>query len=180
MIDINREAPYGTVELKIRKIVEQISGVNYLFVNNDLANYDFDRIVGPTIVYFMPLEGTFDFRWNCVKDSPRTSIAFVVHHEFDFDGEGHDQNTERMKRLCFLFVKLLNDSGYFEPIEGDVDYNVFTNDYDDNMVGVSIEPELKEIEGVLLCDIIERDLDKELADEFENSQEQETETEENG
>ena len=172
MIDINREAPYGTVEMKIRRIVDKMVDVNYLFVNESLANIDLDNIniVGPTVVFFMPLDGVFQFKWNCVIDKPDTTIAFVVHHEFDFDGEGCDQNIERMKRLCFMFVKLLNESGYFEPIEGDVDYTVFVNAYDDNVVGVSIAPQLKEIEGVLLCDIIERDLDKELEVDFTSSE----------
>lgn len=146
------EARYGTVELKIRRIVEQLEDVNYLFMNWSQANDEIDNIEGPTIIYVLPPSGSLDFHYTSVKDYPESQIAFVASTEFDFEGEGNDNIIERMKRLCIRFVRKLNESGYFEQIQGQLKYQVLYDYLDQNVTGIVITPPLKEEEGVFICD----------------------------
>lgn len=143
---------YGTVERKIRTIVESMDGVEYLFMNWAQANEKIDHINGPTVIYILPPSGTLDFDYARVKDYPESQIAFVASTEFDFEGEENDNIIEQMKRLCMRFIKSLNESGLFEPIEGRLSYRVLYDCFDKNVTGIVITPQLIEEEGVSICE----------------------------
>ena len=145
-------AKYGTVEQKIRGIVESMEGVNYMFKNWAQANVDLDHVEGPTVIYVLPPSGELDFHHSSVKDYPESQIAFVSSTEFDFEGDENDNIIERMKRLCIRFVRAVNESGLFEPIEGRITYRVLYDHLDENVTGIVITPQLIEEEGVILCD----------------------------
>lgn len=147
----------GTVEGKVRAIVEAMGAdVDYLFMNWAQANVELDRIEKPTVVYVLPANGYLDVQWNQIKDRPDTFIAFVASTEFDFEGEENDCIIETMKRLAMRFIRTLNESGYFEPIEDDLRYEVLYDHLDQNVTGIVIHPRLEEIVGVRICDDIER------------------------
>lgn len=147
------EGRLGTVEAKVRKIVESLGeGISYQFCNWAQANVELDKIKKTTIVYVLPASGKLLFTWRQVLDRPSTQIAFVSPTDFDFDGAENDSIVEEMKRLCIRFVKALNESGYFEEIEGEQDYQVLYDHLDVNVTGIVISPILKELEGVNLCD----------------------------
>ena len=142
----------GTVEGKVRTIVESIGGdVEYRFANWAQANVSLDKVKIPTIIYVLPPSGTLDFSWRDVKDRPNTQIAFVCNTKFDFNGQENDGIIEAMKRLCILFIRKLNDSGMFETIEGSVPYRVLYDYLDSNVTGIVIEPTLKEVVGITVC-----------------------------
>lgn len=146
-------AKYGTVEQKVRTIVESMGeDVSYMFKNWSQANEEIDHIDGPTIIYVLPPSGDLDFGYSQVKDYPQSQIAFVASTEFDFEGEENDNIIEQMKRLCIRFVKSLNQSGLFEPIEGRLTYRVLYDYFDQNVTGVVITPPLVEEEGVFICE----------------------------
>lgn len=146
-------AKYGTVEQKVRTIVESMGeDVSYMFKNWSQANEEIDHIDGPTIIYVLPPSGDLDFGYSQVKDYPQSQIAFVASTEFDFEGEENDNIIEQMKRLCIRFVKRLNQSGLFEPIEGRLTYRVLYDYFDQNVTGVVITPPLVEEEGVFICE----------------------------
>ena len=84
-------------------------------------------------------------------DRPNAQIAFIAPTDFDFDAEENDCIVEEMKRLCIRFIKELNNSGYFEELEGDQDYQVLYDHLDVNVTGIVISPILKELQGVNLC-----------------------------
>lgn len=152
-----RNTTLGTVEGKIRAIVESMDAdVEYMFCNWAQANVGIDGITKPTVVYVLPANGTFDVRWHQVKDKPETFIAFLSNTEFDFDGVKNDSIIEAMKRLAIGFVRALNQSGYFQQIEGDLPYQVLYDHLDQNVTGIVITPILEEVEGVVICDGIER------------------------
>lgn len=141
-----------TVEQKIKHIVESMNeDVEYLFMNWAQANVKLDRVTRPSIVYVLPPSGNLSFSWKDVKDSPNSQIGFLCNTDFDFEGRENDGIIEAMKRLCVRFIKQLNDSGLFEPIDGSVLYRVMYDYLDANVTGIIIEPTLKEIEGVSLC-----------------------------
>lgn len=153
----NNITEYSTVEAKIRAIVSRMGDdVAYLFCNWAQANKEIDHIDKSTVVYVLPANGEMDFSFSQVKDCPETLIAFVDVTEFDFHGQENDCIIERMKRLAALFVKTLNESGYFEKIEGRVPYRVLYDTFDKNVTGIVISPKLEEVDGIRMCDIIAR------------------------
>lgn len=152
-VKLKGTAKYGTVEQKIRTIVESMGAdVTYMFKNWSQANDEIDHIDGPTIIYVLPPSGDLDFGYSQVKDYPQSQIAFVASTEFDFEGEENDNIIEQMKRLCIRFVKSLNESGLFEIIEGRLSYRVLYDYFDQNVTGIVITPPLIEEEGVIICD----------------------------
>lgn len=152
-VKLKGTAKYGTVEQKIRTIVESMGAdVSYMFKNWSQANVEIDHIDGPTIIYVLPPSGDLDFGYSQVKDYPQSQIAFVASTEFDFEGEENDNIIEQMKRLCIRFVKSLNESGLFEIIEGRLSYRVLYDYFDQNVTGIVITPPLIEEEGVIICE----------------------------
>lgn len=170
---------YGTVEKKIRDIVQKMEGVNYLFMNWSQANEKIDHIDGPTIIYVLPPSGELDFHNSSVKDYPQSQIAFVASTEFDFEGEENDNIIEQMKRLCIRFIKAVNDSELFEQIEGRLPYRVLYDYFDQNVTGIVITPPLEEEEGVFICETEYRTEDEESEEEVPSEEEPGSE-EENG
>ena len=115
------------------------------------ANVELDKIEKPTVIYVLPPSGTLTFKWNEVKDAPNTQIAFVCVTDFDFEGSKNDGIIEAMKRLAVRFVKALNESGLFEPIDGDVLYQVLYDHLDQNVTGVVLTLTLEETKGISIC-----------------------------
>lgn len=146
------EGNHTSVERKIKSVVEAMNGsINYLFANWAQANVAIGKVEGPTIIYVLPASGDLDVSWREIKDGPEAKIAFVDKTEFDFDGEENDEIIERMKHLCYQFIKQLNESDLFEQIEGRVHYQVIYNHLDENITGILITLTIKEIEGTSLC-----------------------------
>lgn len=142
------------VESKIKQIVQRLKiKVDYKYMNWAQANVALDAITGPTIIYVLPASGKLDFSWYQIKDCPDTFIAFVTPSDFDFDGDVNNDAVEEMKRLAIIFIEAVNSSGYFEQIEGELNYSVLYDYLDQNVTGVIINPSLKEIEGESACAI---------------------------
>lgn len=153
----DKEGRLGTVEAKIRKIVESLGeDVGYQFCNWAQANVALDKVKIPTIIYILPPSGSFHFTWREVLDRPNAQIAFVSPTDFDFDGAENDGIIEAMKRLCIRFVRTLNDSGLFSALEDNLPYQVLYDHLDQNVTGIVISPTLEEEEGVNLCNEPER------------------------
>lgn len=154
-IEMGAEDNYITVESKVRSIVDSLiaKGVRtkYLFANWAQANVEFSKVKEPTIVYVLPASGDLDISWKEIKDSPETQIAFIDRTQFDFNSTENDEIIERMKHLCYKFIKQLNESGLFEIVEGRVHYRVIYNYLDENVTGILINLTLKEIEGTSIC-----------------------------
>lgn len=148
----DKEGRLGTVEAKVRSIVESLGGnVGYQFCDWAQANVSLDKVKMPTIIYVLPPSGTLNFSWREVLDRPNAQIAFVAPTDFDFDGDENDGIIEEMKRLCIRFIKAVNESVYFEEYEGDLPYQVLYDHLDQNVTGIVISPTLKELEGVSIC-----------------------------
>ena len=142
----------GTVEAKVRRIVECLGeGISYQFCNWAQANVALDKVENPTIIYVLPPSGSLNFTWHEVTDRPNAQIAFVAPTDFDFDGKENDGIIEAMKRLCIRFITALNASGFFEEVDGEVQYQALYDHLDQNVTGIVIQPVLKEIEGVNIC-----------------------------
>ena len=142
----------GTVEGKIRTVVSSL-GVNYVFNDWTKVNADMDFGEYPSIIFVQPPSGNLIFRNNTVRDRPECQIAFLDYTTHDDDAVDEDTVVERMKRLCYRFIKAINDSKLFEPVEGNVRYQTVIDHLDQNVGGIIISPTLTERNGVRICDI---------------------------
>lgn len=151
-VGFDNQEMLGTVEGKIRAVVRSLGpGIEYQFCNWAQANVALDGVTMPTIVYVLPPFGTLLFKRNHVKDRPNTQIAFVCSTEFDFEGTENDGIIEAMKRLAIRFVKAYNESGLFEQIDGEVQYQVLYDHLDQNVTGVMLTLTIIEEEGISIC-----------------------------
>lgn len=145
----------GTVEGKVRDIVEKMGeDVEYRFYNWAKLNVEMDTITKPTIVYVLPPSGDFyvDLYAREIRDFPEAQIAFLCSTEFDFESEENDALIEQMKRLCYKFIKAVNESGYFAQLNGKLPYQVLYDHLDENVTGVVITPVLEEEVGYSICE----------------------------
>ena len=120
-----------TVEQKIKKIVDSMEGVSYLFDNWQTANIRLDKIKLPAVLNLLPVSGTFNLGRQQLRDCPNCMMAFM------------DKTKE--------FILLLNRSGMFKEISGDIPYSVFYDKLDVNVTGIVIQLKLEEIMGTVIC-----------------------------
>lgn len=160
-----------TVERKIHAVVDSMKeDVAYLFMNWAQANVAISQIEKPTIVYVLPPSGNMKFTYARVYDHPETQIGFLAPTEFDFEGDKNDGIIEAMKRLAVKFVNKLNESEYFECIEGSVPYQVVYDYLDQNTTGVIITLKLEEVDGISICDdSYSRKMKSTFTDEYDDT-----------
>ena len=108
-----------TVEQKIKKIVDSMEGVSYLFDNWQTANIRLDKIKLPAVLNLLPVSGTFNLGRQQLRDCPNCMMAFMDKTKFDFDGTENDAVIEGCKNKAKEFILLLNRSGMFKEISGD-------------------------------------------------------------
>lgn len=165
------EERLGTVEGKIRVVVKALGEelkpaideglrintpafgeVHYTFNDWSRTNIDLDRIPTPCIVFLQPAAGTLLLKNGQAKDIPDAAIAFLDRATLDENAVFDDTIIERMKRLAIAFIHSFNTSGLFEPIEGELKYRVPIDILDSIVSGIIIQPRIKEIKGIRLCD----------------------------
>ena len=105
-----------TVEQKIKKIVDSMEGVSYLFDNWQTANIRLDKIKLPAVLNLLPVSGTFNLGRQQLRDCPNCMMAFMDKTKFDFDGTENDAVIEGCKNKAKEFILLLNMSGMFKEI----------------------------------------------------------------
>ena len=99
-----------TVEQKIKKIVDSMEGVSYLFDNWQTANIRLDKIKLPAVLNLLPVSGTFNLGRQQLRDCPNCMMAFMDKTKFDFDGTENaieqewdvQRNIRRYPLFCFL------------------------------------------------------------------------------
>lgn len=144
-------SPQSSVEAKIHAIVKQMSNVNYVFENWTTANVKADKIDYPAVINVLPVSGSINLNKNKLRDYPNCIIAFVDKTDLDFDGTENESIVDKCKALAMEFILTANASGLFEQIDGDIPYSVIYDQLDVNVTGVSIELQLKETQGTVLC-----------------------------
>lgn len=139
-----------SVERKIASIAEQL-GITYLYDNWATANVRLDKEKMPVMINVLPVSGKFSLSRVQIRDCPNCMLAFADLAELDFDGVDNDEVIECCKSHAIDFIKGLNNSGLFEPVDGDITYSVFYDKLDVNITGIVIELQLKEVHGVPMC-----------------------------
>ncbi len=151
-VPFDDESRLGTVEGKVRSIVEPL-GVTYVYNDWTKVNVDFDKLEYPAIIFIQPASGNFHVANGTIKDQPDTQFAFMDKTVHDDEAVNEDCVVERMKRLCYRFIRAFNESRLFEPLPEDIPYRTVIDHLDQIVSGIIITPRIKEKKGVLLCNI---------------------------
>lgn len=142
----------GTVEGKVRSIIEPL-GVNYAYNDWTRVNMDFDHLAYPAIVFIQPVSGNLKVANEQIRDQPDCQLAFLDRTAHDDNAVSEDCVIERMKRLCYRFIKAFNASRLFDALPEDIRYQSVVDRLDQGVSGIIISPRIKERKGVMLCDI---------------------------
>lgn len=136
------------------KVIERIAaemGCAYIYDDWGRINLKADKHGNynhTVIVETLPTNGQIDTTFAPVVRTSRTCIvAFLKPCELDFEGAEVGRIVDDMLDLAKLFVKRLDATQYYEPIEGLLDYNVVLDFLDANMAGVRVTLTLKELAG---------------------------------
>lgn len=134
-----------TVESKLKEIVrEQFPGMSYVFDDWKAIDRKLSKVSLPAIICVMPVSGVFTFSRGRVKDKPNCYVVFMDKVPKDADGDENEEVYSRMKDMAKKFVSEVNKSGYFEPVEGDIPYDVITEKMSDILSGIGVPLSLRE------------------------------------
>ena len=98
----------------------------------------------------LPVGGYLNFSRGMVKDREDCILAFVDKVSRDANGEDNEQVYSSMKEKAAGFITALNESHYFEPIDGYVRYTTILESASAYFTGVFVEFTLKELQGTCL------------------------------
>lgn len=138
-----------TIEDKVREIVgEYFSGFSFVFEDWNTADTKLDKVELPAIIMVLPVSGVLQFgQHGRIKDAENTIVAFVDKVPKEADGRDNEVVYNGMKVAARAFVRRLNESGYFNYIQGDVPYNTIIEQLSSIVTGVALQLQLKELVG---------------------------------
>lgn len=138
-----------TIEDKVREIVgEHFSGFSFVFEDWNTADTKLDKVELPAIIMVLPVSGVLQFgQHGRIKDAENTIVAFVDKVPKEADGRDNEVVYNEMKVAARAFVRRLNESGYFDYIQGDVPYNTIIEQLSSIVTGVALQLQLKELVG---------------------------------
>lgn len=138
----------NSVEKKIKSVAESMVGFTYVYEDWTRADLRLDRLPLPAIINLLPVSGAMSLKMDKFKDKPNCMFVFVDKVNKDADGKDNDAVFERMKSAAMVFIARMNDSGLFDPIEGDIPYSVILEKLSPIVTGISISVQVKEAKGV--------------------------------
>lgn len=140
-----------SIENRIREIAkDKFPTFSYVFEDWNGAADQIDRISLPAIVCVLPTGGHLLFSRGTVKDREDCMLAFVDKVTRDANGEDNEKVYSAMKESAASFITAMNDSHYFEPIDGSVKYTTILESASAYFTGVCVELTLKELQGACL------------------------------
>ena len=83
-----------------------------------------------------------------MRDAPSCLISFADAMPFDYKGAEAQEIAERLKGLAVRFIVAVNESGFFVPVSGHVNYRVAFDKMDANLCIVTLSLTLQEQAGV--------------------------------
>ena len=138
-----------TIEDKVREIAsEQFSEFSYVFEDWYTADKVVEKTALPAIIFILPVSGILQYgQHGRIRDAENCAIAFVDKVDKEADGRDNETVYNAMKTAARAFINALNASGFFNPIEGDVAYNVMYEQLSSIVTGVVLQLQLKELVG---------------------------------
>ena len=139
-----------TIEQKVRDIVDaHLSDFTFVFEDWETADIVIDKVQLPAIIFILPISGSLSFgRYGRIKDAENCAIAFVDKVTRRANGDDNEAVYTQMKQAAKTFLQQVNESGYFEPVQGNVTYNVIYEQLSSIVTGVMLSVQLKELVGV--------------------------------
>lgn len=144
-----REKLYSIVLAMSKEV--HFSYANVRQFNNDVNSKDME--LKPVINVVELESGMFALNPNFGsfrERYPATQIQFLDISEFDYNSDQNDCIVDRMKEIAKEFLLRLDDSELFEPIT-DVPFNQVFRAYDDNLSGIEITLNLRELNSQNVC-----------------------------
>ena len=137
------------------KIIERIAaemGCAYIYDDWGRINLKADKYGNRKhtrlIIETLPTNGQIDTQFSPIIKTSRTCIvAFLKPCALDFEGAEVGYIVDEMLDLAKDFIKRLDSTRAYEPIDTLLDYNVVLDFLDANMAGVRVTLTLKELEG---------------------------------
>lgn len=134
-----------TIDECIKTVAEEQFSA-YTYVYNDWYDSDqaIDRNPLPAIVHLLPDDGAMYIRNGKIYDRENVTIAFLNKVARDASGDDQREVVDAMKTVAHEFVRALNDSGYFQPIEA-WSYKVYYNQLSSIVTGVELTIALEDL-----------------------------------
>lgn len=136
---------------QIESIAHNI-GMSYKFGTYREVNNLFDRSdTFPAVAELLPLKGSFELKYESVKDSQDITLLFLDVDQKTVDSEKTAEVVDRMKSKALEFVKVLNETDEFEFIDGvTLQYYTIVKQFDKCLSGIEITLNLRPNTAVCL------------------------------
>ncbi|WP_321479761.1 hypothetical protein [uncultured Bacteroides sp.] len=144
----------NSVEQKIKSVADKMPSFTYVYEDWTRADVRLERLSLPAIINLLPVSGSLSLKKDQFRDAPNCMLVFVDKVQRDANGSDNEEVFERMKFAAMEFVTRLNQSGLFDPIEGDIPYSVILERLSPVLTGISVSFKLKEVTGVCTSKVL--------------------------
>lgn len=134
-----------TIDQAIKAIAQDERFASFTYIFDDW--WDVDQSVSraelPAIAHILPIGGSMTARNGRIYDREFVSVAFVDKVCRDASGEDQRAVFESMKEAAKDFVRLANESGYFQSVVA-WNYDVIYNQLASIVTGVMLTLEIED------------------------------------
>ena len=132
-----------TIEESIKKIAEeQFSECGYVFANWYEADERLNKTACPFIMALVPVYGSIRRRNGRKRNRETMMIGFFDKVPRGASGEDNAEVYNRMRELATGFVEKIEQSGMFEPLPEEIEYQPWVEKFSDIVSGVVLTLEL--------------------------------------
>ena len=134
---------------EVLRDVAQKKYPSYGFVLEDWNGIDraVDKVDLPAIVVFLVESGTLTFKNGRCKDEEDIVFAFIDKVPRDADGDENTTTCTELKKVAKSYIGDLQKTGYFEPINQNVEYTNLYEILASNCTGLMFRLRLQEAAG---------------------------------
>ena len=136
-----------SIDEKIREVAGNVLP-EWTYIFDDW--YGADRTIGkvqlPVVMEILPVGGMLTERNGMIRNAQNCAIAFLDKVIKDGDGNNQSEVYNRMLQAAETFIRGLNESGYFQPIQN-VQYYVIYEQTATIVTGVYLDLSLVEKVG---------------------------------
>ena len=140
--------------MDIIKAIAKSIGLAYKFGTYKELNYLFtraDETAGSSVCELLALKGSFEIRYEAVKDSQEITLLFLDIDQKTVNSEKTAEIIDRMKSKALEFIKATNETQRFEPIdETTLEYFTIVKHFDKCLSGIEITLPFKPVNAVCL------------------------------
>lgn len=138
----------SNIETKLREVTSAALP-DVEFVLGTLMEIDekLDLIKPPFVWCVFPEQGVLSYRRGKWWESVRMLVGFFDLTRRDADGDDNMAVYRRMVEMAKTWVVAYNESGYFEPLEGDIEMTIRAEVGAANVTGLWVDVNVKQRDG---------------------------------